>query len=164
METSRSARFVLDGSVRRLDPKVRTKWALERSVVWLIAGVVILVVGLATGNGALTMGAIIGTTVLVTISLISAALSYRFWSWSAHEDAIELSHGVVFRHLSVVPFHRVQQIDVTRDPLERVLGIATLILRSAAATTDARIPGITLDETDPLRHALLERAGVDDAV
>ena len=112
----------------------------------------------------LVYGGVTAVLALVALAIVSAYLSWHYWSWATHEDAIELSHGVIMRRLSVVPYHRVQQIDIKRDPIERMLGISTLILRSAAATTDAHVPGVPFEETESLRHALLARAGVDDAV
>ena len=82
----------------------------------------------------------------------------------AWPDALELRHGVFVLRESLVPYHRIQQIDVVRDPLERALGLSTLELRTAAATTDAKVPGIPADAAESLRRALLERAHVDDAV
>lgn len=162
--TTTAGSNLLDGQSRHLDPKVRLKWAIERSVLWLVIGGAFVVLGIGLGNSTLTTAAGAVTAVVVVLAFASAWISYRYWTWAAHHDAIELSHGVFVRHLSVVPYHRIQQIDVTRDPLERMLGISTQVLRSAAATTDARLPGIGAAETDPLRHALLARAGVDDAV
>lgn len=156
--------LALDGSTRKLDPRARTRWAMERSLFWVLIGLALVIGGVIANLPELVFGGIAGTLVLVGLAVVSASLSYHFWSWSAHDDAIELSHGVVMRKLSVVPYHRIQQIDIARGPVERILGIATLVLRSAAATTDAKLPGIALDHSEQLRHALLSRAGVDDAV
>lgn len=155
---------VLDGSTRRLDPRARTLWAVRRAGVWFVLGIVWAVVGLVFGDTVVIAVAVAAAVIVLAASIGSARLSYRYWSWSAHDDAIELTHGVIYRHLSVVPYHRVQQIDIERGPIERLLGIATLVLRSAAATTDAKIPGIAVEHSEQLRHALLARVGADDAV
>jgi hypothetical protein len=61
-----------------------------------------------------------------------------------------------------MPYHRLQQVDEGQGPLERWLGMATVKLRSAAATTDATIPGIAAADVDELRRLLMQRAGRDD--
>ena len=71
---------------------------------------------------------------------------------------------MLYRQASLVPYHRIQQIDVTRGPLERALGLSHLVLRTASATSDGMIPGIPAERADELRRLLLERAGLDDAV
>jgi len=100
----------------------------------------------------------------VIASIVWARLAWAHWSWSVFDDALELRHGVVSRSASLVPFHRIQQIDLHRDPIERALGLSTLVLRTAAATSDAKLPGIDAEHAEGLRRRLLARAGLDDAV
>lgn len=137
---------------------------IRRSVIWVVVFVVMVVVVALNPGDPYAIGALVFWAIIVGVAAGSAALSYRYWSWVTTEDAVEIRHGVINRHVSVVPYHRIQQIDIDRDPIERMLGIATLVLRSAAATTDAKIPGIALDDCDAFRRALLARTGSDDAV
>jgi membrane protein YdbS with pleckstrin-like domain len=53
---------------------------------------------------------------------------------------------------------------VERGPIERVLGLSQLVVRTAAATTDASLYGLAPDVADELRDRLLDLAGVDDLV
>jgi membrane protein YdbS with pleckstrin-like domain len=63
---------------------------------------------------------------------------------------------VLFSRLSVVPYGRMQFIDVTAGPLERSLGLATVKMHTAAAASDARIPGLEREEAARLRDQLAE--------
>ncbi len=117
----------------------------------------------AASSAAIAAAALAGAGSTVVAARWARA-AYVRWRWSAGARALELRHGVVIAHHSVIPYHRLQQIDIVRGPLERVLGLATLTLRTAAATTDAQIPGIDAAAADALRRLLLERAGHDDAV
>ncbi len=47
-----------------------------------------------------------------------------------------------------------QFVDVTAGPLERVLGLATVVLHTAAAHSDARVPGLPGPEAARLRDRL----------
>jgi hypothetical protein len=47
-----------------------------------------------------------------------------------------------------------QFVDVTAGPLERAFGLGTVRMHTAAAATDARIPGLTNDEAVRLRDLL----------
>jgi membrane protein YdbS with pleckstrin-like domain len=60
----------------------------------------------------------------------------------------------MFRRTSVVPYGRMQFVDVTAGPIERVFGLATVKLHTAAAATDARIPGLEQQEAARLRDRL----------
>ncbi|MDZ7731846.1 MAG: hypothetical protein U5R31_00900 [Acidimicrobiia bacterium] len=50
-------------------------------------------------------GAVLAGAALVGVSLGLAHLAWRRWSWAVWDDAVELEHGVVVRHQSLVPFH-----------------------------------------------------------
>jgi membrane protein YdbS with pleckstrin-like domain len=58
----------------------------------------------------------------------------------------------------------VQYVDINQGPIERALGLARLRVHTAAASSDATIPGIAADEADALRQVILERTGSGDAV
>jgi uncharacterized protein len=53
-----------------------------------------------------------------------------------------------------VPYGRMQFIDVTAGPVDRLFGLATVQLHTAASRTDARIPGLARAEADRLRDQL----------
>jgi membrane protein YdbS with pleckstrin-like domain len=155
---------LLDGTERGLDHRIRTVWmagwALGIAVGFGAAATVLAVGGRATA--AVTVG--FAALAALGLAGLWVGAVWRRWRWSAWQDALELRHGVVIRRQSLVPYHRIQQIDVERGPIERVVGISTLVLRTAAASTDAKLPGIPAAHAQELRHRLLERAGNDDAV
>jgi uncharacterized protein len=69
-------------------------------------------------------------------------------------DDLLVVSGILFRRLVVVPYGRMQLVDVRRGPIERYLGLATVQLHTAAATTDATVPGLPPDEAGRLRDRL----------
>ena len=60
----------------------------------------------------------------------------------------------MFRRLTVVPYGRMQFVDVSAGPVERIFGLATVQLHTAAAASDAKIPGLASDEASRLRDQL----------
>ena len=81
---------------------------------------------------------------------------FRSWGYAEREDDLLVRRGVMFARLSVVPYGRMQFIDVTAGPLERAFSRATVRLHTAAAATDARIPGLEREEAARLRDRLAE--------
>ena len=67
-----------------------------------------------------------------------------------------MRRGVMVSRLSVVPYGRMQFVDVTAGPLERSFRLATVKMHTAAAASDARIPGLERDEAARLRDRLAE--------
>jgi hypothetical protein len=78
----------------------------------------------------------------------------RSWKYAERDDELLVSHGIMFRELVVVPYGRMQFVDVTAGPLERAYGIATVELHTATPATDAKIPGLHPDEAARLRDRL----------
>jgi membrane protein YdbS with pleckstrin-like domain len=64
--------------------------------------------------------------------------------------------GILVYRLSVVPYGRMQFVDVLAGPLERRLALAGVHLHTAAAATDAHIPGLPVGEAERLRDRLAE--------
>ncbi|MBO8202624.1 PH domain-containing protein [Streptomyces smyrnaeus] len=84
------------------------------------------------------------------------ARNWRSWRYAERADDLLISHGVLWRETTVVPYGRMQLVEVTSGPLERRYGLASLQLHTAAATTDATIPGLGPAEAERLRDRLTE--------
>jgi membrane protein YdbS with pleckstrin-like domain len=120
------------------------------------AGVAI-VAGTAAG---LTLGAVAAViAVAVAIAGSLAALwfvrnRFRSWVYQERDEDLIVERGVLIRRLSVVPYGRMQFVDVSAGPIDRVFRLATVKLHTAAAASDARIPGLERDEAARLRDRL----------
>jgi membrane protein YdbS with pleckstrin-like domain len=154
----------LDGTTHGLDPRQRTVWAVASALPGVVLGIAGVVLGLVAELSGAVLAGVAVLVVWPLLAVVAAALSWRRWTWSAWPDALELRHGVVVARASLVPYQRIQQIDVSRGPLERALGLSRLVLRTASATSDGELPGIPAEQADELRRHLLRRAGLDDAV
>ena len=80
--------------------------------------------------------------------------SLRSWGYAERADDLLVRHGLLYRRLSIVPYGRMQFVDVTAGPMERLFGLATVQLHTAAAATDAKIPGLPPEEAARLRDRL----------
>jgi membrane protein YdbS with pleckstrin-like domain len=78
----------------------------------------------------------------------------RSWGFAEREEDLYITHGVMFRRLVVVPYGRMQYVDVQSGPLERAFQIAAVHLHTASPGTSARIPGLPAAEAARLRDRL----------
>src|SRR5262249_35618764 len=78
----------------------------------------------------------------------------RSWVYQERDEDLIVERGVLIQRLSVVPYGRMQFVDVTAGPIDRVFRVATVKLHTAAAASDARIPGLERDEAARLRDRL----------
>lgn len=78
----------------------------------------------------------------------------KAWGYAERERDLLVRHGLLVRRLSIVPYARMQFVDVTAGPLERAFNLATVQLHTAAAASDARVPGLEPAEAARLRDRL----------
>lgn len=101
-----------------------------------------------------------GAALLAVLAGLAAerVVGRRFssWGYAEREDDLLVRRGVLFSRLSVVPYGRMQFVDVTAGPLERSFRLATVKMHTAAAASDARIPGLEREEAARLRDRLAE--------
>jgi membrane protein YdbS with pleckstrin-like domain len=128
---------------------------LEVAVPAIAAAILLAVVGVTSGSD-VAFGFAGASLVAGGILWWVVNRRYRAWGYAEREDDLLVRRGVMFARLSVVPYGRMQFIDVTAGPLERAFGLATVRLHTAAAATDARIPGLASEEAARLRDRLAE--------
>jgi uncharacterized protein len=96
-------------------------------------------------------------TAVVLLTLVRLAFlprSLRSWGYAERADDLLVRHGLLYRRLSIVPYGRMQFVDVTAGPVERLFGLSTVQLHTAAAASDAKIPGLPPHEATRLRDRL----------
>jgi len=81
---------------------------------------------------------------------------YRAWRYQERHEDLLVARGVMVQRLSVVPYGRMQFVEVTAGPIERLFHLSTVKLHTAAAASDARIPGLEVTEAARLRDRLTE--------
>jgi membrane protein YdbS with pleckstrin-like domain len=81
----------------------------------------------------------------------------RALGYAERADDLLLRRGILFRSMVVVPYGRMQYVDVTAGPLARRLGIASVQLHTASPGTDASIDGLPTAEAARLRDQLASR-------
>ncbi|MEU8118219.1 PH domain-containing protein [Spirillospora sp. NPDC049024] len=93
----------------------------------------------------------------VILTWLVAELDRRAYGYVERQDDLIVTHGVFVRRLIVVPYGRMQFVDVTAGLLERWMGVATVRMHTAAAATDATIPGLPSAEAALLRDRLAQK-------
>ncbi len=82
----------------------------------------------------------------------------RLLGWAETEEELLITKGRLWHRFTVVPYGRIQYIDVTAGPLERALGMKTVVLHTASATSDSTVEGLPAEEADALRERLAVKA------
>ncbi|QBI20434.1 hypothetical protein ER308_13240 [Egibacter rhizosphaerae] len=138
-----------------LDPRVRKVWWLTGFIFVLqgviVAGVVDLLAPLPTPTGLLTGAVLAGGTAL---AIVLPIIRYRRWGYALRERDLWIRHGVFWRNVSVIPYARLQFVDTRAGPLDRLFGLAQLVVHTAALGTSGQLPGLDSAEAERLRERL----------
>jgi membrane protein YdbS with pleckstrin-like domain len=131
-------------------------WKMRCLEAAAIGALVALIAGVAGAQAGAVPGTVAaaGAVILTGAALRFLRRRFRSWAYQEREEDLVVTRGVAFRRVSVVPYGRMQFVDVTAGPIERLFKLSTIKLHTAAAATDARIPGLEPDEAARLRDQL----------
>lgn len=145
------------GVRRHLAGRVRLQW-----VVGVVAATAVVGSGAAFGAGRVGVDRRLAVPLAVAVLLLGAIwvlLRYRVWAYQVRDDSLFLERGVVRHVETVVPYVRIQHVDTSRGPIERALGLSTLVVYTAGSRgADVSIPGLTPDEASALQQQIKELA------
>lgn len=148
-----------------LERRVLRLWRIRASLalgLW-----VAVVLATLVGAGQVLAGVLVALALAAVGGLLVpwwTSLVWRAWQFRVGDGALHLRHGVLTRRESTIPYHRVQHIDLEAGPLERRMGLTSLILRTASASSDSTVPGIDAGDAEALRSRILALVGTGDAV
>lgn len=149
-----------------LDGRVRVKWLLRTLVAAVVlGGVVALVDRFVLGDGLalpVDLGPLLPVGVGLVVLLLGGAHAlalYRTWGFALEDDALFLERGVLTRVETAVPYVRVQHVDTQRGPLDRALGLSSVVVYTAGSRgADVTVPGLSPERANDLRADLRELA------
>lgn len=96
---------------------------------------------------------ILGAAILVW-AWFAVGRNFRSWGYVERADDLLVTHGAMFKKLTVVPYGRMQLVDVKAGPIARSFGLVSVKLHTAAATSDAQVRGLIPDDAGALRDRL----------
>lgn len=82
----------------------------------------------------------------------------KLMGWQETDDELLITKGRLWHRFTVVPYGRIQFVDVSSGPIARMYGLKTVKLHTASAGTDATIKGLESETADALRERLAEKA------
>lgn len=150
--------FAPPGSVwQRVSPRL----TLQRRgvlLVWaLIAGAALFVLArMVDLDGRLLSALLVALLLLVGWGWWVIGRAVRRWGYAEDAEELAITRGALLRRLVVVPYGRMQYVDVQSGPIDQLLGIATVQLHTASPGTTAIIPGLPAAEAARLRDRLTE--------
>jgi len=141
----------------KLDPAYATVMRIEGTLTvlpFLIVAIVLGVVGPIPQPW--TWAPMIVPVLIALVAVMLLPMKrYRSRGYHISDDRLRVVKGVLFHADTVVPFSRVQHLDVEQNPLERMFGIARLILHTAGThNSSVTLPGLRHGDAVTMREQI----------
>jgi membrane protein YdbS with pleckstrin-like domain len=97
---------------------------------------------------------------LITLAVAVPPMSYARWRYGFLEGLLLMRYGILFVEERAVPVRRMQHVDLSRGPIERLFGLATLVVFTAGNEGSAfRVPGLPVQKAQELRDRIVQMRG-----
>ena len=92
------------------------------------------------------------------VQLVVLPPAIRRAGYALREEDLQFRKGLFVHRRKAVPLRRVQHVETSRSPLDRVFGLSTIKLYTAAAGSgNLTIHGLDVATANRLRHHIVER-------
>ena len=103
---------------------------------------------------------------LIIVHVITAYLSYYFWRFEIREHEYRAERGIIWKRYVSIPYDRIQNVDIHRGLLARILGLSDILIHTAGYGgvgakgfgSEGRLPGLDKVHAEQIRDQLLEKA------
>jgi membrane protein YdbS with pleckstrin-like domain len=152
-----SAALALDGTWHQISPRYVTSQFVQNAIIIVLVAIAAVVAATAFDQSWVWIpaGAFIAIDLITLIVLPRQA---RALGYMLRADDVVFRRGILWQRMVAVPYGRMQLVDITQGPLDRVFGLSQLKMVTAAAATGVQIPGLTQAAAEALRDTLIEVA------
>ena len=89
------------------------------------------------------------------VIIVAPRRVFRRLGWKVEGDQLQAVRGWLIHVDTIVPFVRVQHIDVSRAPLDKMFGTAALVIHTAGTHNNVVVvPGLSPERADALRSMI----------
>ena len=132
--------------------------------IWIFAFIAGLFLDLAGSSSILPVSlfSIFGYSLFVIIvSEIYARMSYNRWFYEFTDDGLRLERGIIWKKYSNIPYERIQNVDVYRGIIARMLGFSSLRIQTAGfsgpAGAEGNIPAVEMNKAEKIRSFVMKK-------
>jgi membrane protein YdbS with pleckstrin-like domain len=106
---------------------------------------------------------------LIILGEIYSRMSYNRWFYDFTSTNLKIEKGIIWKRYSNVPYERVQNVDISRGILARLLGFSTIHIQTAGYSVSAGgrqgigsegyIPAVNVHSAEKIRDFLMKKIG-----
>jgi len=112
---------------------------------------------------------LIAMILVIIIGEIYARMAYNRWLYEFAPTNLKIERGIIWKKYSNVPYERVQNVDIQRGILARMLGFSTIDIQTAGfhmaygrrgmPRSEGHIPAVSIEDAERIREFLMKKIG-----
>ena len=96
-------------------------------------------------------------------SYITVIKGFQFKTYAIRDKDIIYKTGWLWRQTIIVPFNRVQHVQIDQGPIERKFDLAKLkIFTAGGSSSDISIPGLRPDKAQRIKQFIVSKTALDE--
>ncbi len=155
--------------MNQLDPSIKTIWRIRIISKYIFYSISFFLIEWLIISPNLTWNVPTGMisallfTFGITWAIFMPIYRYNSWRFAIKDNEIRIKYGVFTKVTTTAPFVRIQHIDVQQRVLERIQGLASLIIYTAGSRgADISIPGLPIEYAEDLRDSLKDLISTEE--
>ncbi len=104
--------------------------------------------------------------VSIALSFVWAKLTYHFYRYELTDAGFRKESGVIYKKYVTIPYDRIQNVDIYRGILARILALSDLHIQTAGMSSmmgvgisvEGQLPALSKEDAEQLRDELIQRA------
>ena len=148
---------MIDDTLTKLDPRHIKVSRIAATITALVpvAGAIVAEVLRLAPSGLVLLPVLV---IVAYCVIILPTRRYHYWGYDMGADRLRVVHGYLFHSDTVVPFGRIQHIDVSQGPIQRPYGLATLTVHTAGNhNSSVSLPGLVHADAIDMREQIRAR-------
>ncbi|MFH1503530.1 MAG: PH domain-containing protein [Candidatus Diapherotrites archaeon] len=93
--------------------------------------------------------------------------AYRNWKYEFTQHSLKIEKGVIIKKYKSIPYERIQNVDITRGIIARMIGFSTIDIQTAGYSayssyggkghSEGHIPAVSIEHAEKIREFLIKR-------
>ncbi|HLD13013.1 MAG TPA: PH domain-containing protein [Candidatus Nanoarchaeia archaeon] len=99
--------------------------------------------------------------IIIIIGEVYSRMAYNRWFYEFTKEGLKLERGIIWKRYSNVPYERIQNVDIKRGILARLLGFSSIMIQtagySAQTYAEGYIPALDMKEAEKIRNFIMKK-------
>jgi len=100
---------------------------------------------------------------VILFSFITTIFGFKRKKYALREKDIIYQAGLFWRTFTILPFSRIQHVEVHQGPIDRIFDLGKLkVYTAGGSSSDLSISGLAIDKAHSIKHFILDKSTRDE--